>query len=159
MDKINWCISTDNGIQLSEPSMDLAQAYLLKSEIAIHTVSEVSDKAWKMTAAYYSLYFSVYAVMARIGIRCEIHDCTIEFVKHFLKDYYSPEDVALIVAAKNMRIDAQYHVGRYIDEELYGRIIERIDSFCEESEETVKNITKADASRIRSALRLFACLK
>ena len=63
----------------------------------------------------------------------------------------------MITNAKNNRIDMQYYIGKEIDEKLFDYI--SIEDFCEKSEKLVQNLTKADVSKIRSALQLFQCLK
>ncbi len=35
MDKINWCTGEKKGVKLTNPNLDLAQAYIIKSEEAL----------------------------------------------------------------------------------------------------------------------------
>ncbi|MEN6379840.1 MAG: hypothetical protein ABFD15_09720 [Methanofastidiosum sp.] len=44
-------------------------------------------KEWKIATAYYTLYFSLYAMLMRIGVKSEIHSCTVDFVKEYLMNF------------------------------------------------------------------------
>ena len=50
-------------------------------------------KDWKISTAYYTIYFSLYALLMKIGVKCEIHSCTIEFARQLLKEQISKEEV------------------------------------------------------------------
>jgi len=76
---------------------------------------------WKITTAYYAMYFSLYAVLTRIGIRCENHSCTILLMERLLSKYFTPAEAALVEKARGARVDAQYYVSREIP-----------DLFCDE---------------------------
>jgi uncharacterized protein (UPF0332 family) len=39
--------------------------------------AQANIEEWTVSASYYAKYFSVYALLSKIGVRCEIHDCTI----------------------------------------------------------------------------------
>ncbi len=88
MDKINWCFRKENGLSLVEPNLNLSNAYLRKSEDSLKSMRENVSKDWKISMAYYSIYFSLYAILMKIGIKSEIHSCTIEFAKVFLNDFF-----------------------------------------------------------------------
>ena len=91
MDKIKWCAGKKGGLSLIEPNSDLAEAYIKKAEEALESMRVNTIKDWKISTAYYTLYFSLYSILTKIGIKCEIHSCTIEFAKRFLKDYFNEE--------------------------------------------------------------------
>lgn len=110
--KIGWCLDQELGLRLVNPSDRLARIYLAKAKDAIRTVSEVSSKEWKVTAAYYSMYFSVYSILAKAGIASKIHSCTIEFARSFLSGSYSRQELELFERAKDARIDSQYYLGK-----------------------------------------------
>ena len=38
---------------------------------------------WKLIIAYYACYNALYALLMKCGIRCEIHDCTLELMELF----------------------------------------------------------------------------
>jgi len=65
----------------------------------------------------------------KIGIKCEIHSCTIEFTKRFLKDHFTSEDFELIDKAFSARIDSQYYVNREVPNENYDLILKKAPAF------------------------------
>lgn len=54
---------------LVEPNDTPASAYIKKSEDAMDAMHSVTSRDWKISAGYYSLYFSLYPVLTKIGIR------------------------------------------------------------------------------------------
>src|SRR3990167_1073223 len=93
MDKIKWCAGKKEGLSLIEPNSDIANAYIKKAEEALESIRVNIIKDWKISTAYYAIYFSLYAILTKIGVKCEIHSCTIEFAKIFLKDYFEETEL------------------------------------------------------------------
>ena len=62
-------------------------------------------------------------------IKCEIHSCTIEFTKRFLKDHFTPEDFELIDKAFSARIDSQYYVNKQVPDQNYDLIMKKTPAF------------------------------
>lgn len=65
----------------------------------------------------------------KIGVKCEIHSCTIEFTKRFLKEHFSPEDFSLIDKSFSARIDSQYYVNRQVSDKNYDLIMKKAPAF------------------------------
>jgi len=94
MEKIEWCKRQSKGIKLRRESVDLAKEYIENVEeslMILETIRGTRSNMWLATTKYYIEYFAVYAFLMRVGIKCKIHECTIEFVKlsllaHF--DYF-----------------------------------------------------------------------
>ncbi len=124
MDKIRWCAGKKDGFRAIEPNSNLAEAYIRKAEEALESMRAVTIKDWKISTAYYSIYFSLYAILAKIGIKCEIHSCTIEFAKRFLKEYFSQDELDFTEDSLKARIDSQYYIDRTVPDEQYGKMIE-----------------------------------
>lgn len=93
MDKIIWCLKQKGGIQLVDPNSNLAEAYIKKAEDSLSSIRINKIKDWKISTAYYTMYFSLYSILMKIGVKCEIHSCTLEFAKHFLKEYFSEDEL------------------------------------------------------------------
>jgi len=106
MDQIKWCLNQKKGIELVEPNDNLREAYLIKADEALETLRTSKIKDWQLITAYYAIYHSLYSLLMKIGVKCEIHSCTIEFAKRFLKKYFSAEDFELIDKAFSARIDS-----------------------------------------------------
>ena len=88
MDQIKWCLNQKKGIELVEPSDNLRDAYLVKAEDALDTLKTSKSRDWQLTTAYYTIYNSIYSLLMKIGIKCEIHSCTIEFTNAVLHNSF-----------------------------------------------------------------------
>ncbi|MBN2102340.1 MAG: hypothetical protein JW716_05720 [Candidatus Aenigmarchaeota archaeon] len=129
MDQIKWCIHQKKGIEPVEPSDNLRDAYLIKAEEALDTLRTSKSRDWQLTAAYYTIYHGIYSLLMKTGVKCEIHSCTIEFTRRFLKNHFSPEDFELIDKAFSARIDSQYYVNRKVPEQKYDLIVKKTPAF------------------------------
>ena len=86
-------------------------------------------KDWKISTAYYTLYFSLYSILTKIGIKCEIHSCTIAFAKRFLREFFSEEDLDFIEDSLKARIDSQYYIDRTVPDEQYNKMVKNTPWF------------------------------
>jgi len=137
MDQIKWCLNQKKGIELVEPSDNLREAHLMKAEDALEVLRATKIRDWEMTAAYYAIYHGIYSLLMKMGIKCEIHSCTIEFTKRFLKNKFSSEDFELIDKAFSARIDAQYYVNREVPDKNYEFIMKKTPAFLVKCKNTV----------------------
>ncbi len=64
---------------------------------------------WAVSAGYYARYFAVYALLQKIGVKAEIHDCTIALFNYLFHDEISPRLVEELKRAKEERIETQYY--------------------------------------------------
>jgi len=138
------------GIELVEPSDNLRDAYLIKAEDALDTLKTSKSRDWQMTTAYYTIYNGLYSLLMKIGIKCEIHSCTIEFTKRFLKDHFSPQDFELIDKAFSARIDSQYYVNRQVPNQNYDVIMKKTPAFLVKCKNLV--ITQKEIIGIRASI-------
>ena len=114
---LSWCCRKENGLKLLDaPNDSLAQGYLTQAENALGTMNRERNynRQFAISACYYSMYYALYAVLMRLGVRCEIHSCTIEFAKQLLKDLYTQEEIKAIKKAFDCREIAQYYVDRIV---------------------------------------------
>lgn len=111
-DKLSWCFCQKDGIHIVTPSNELAKSYLDKAEESLKTMQKLENtNTWKIVTAYYTAYLSLYALFRKVGIQCEIHDCTIEAVKLFIPDsILSQSDFDFLTDLKDLRINAQYYI-------------------------------------------------
>lgn len=109
---LKWCADKNKGIKLVSPSVNLVRAYLEKSRTAIKSM-ELNANAgiieWAVSASYYARYFAVYALMAKIGVKCEIHDCTIALFAYLFKDSVPRNFIKEFMQSKDDRVDMQYY--------------------------------------------------
>ena len=135
-------------IELVEPSDNLRNAYLIKAEEALEVLRATNIRDWQLTTAYYTIYHGIYSLLVKIGIKCEIHSCTIEFTKRFLKDHFSTDDFELIDKAFSARINSQYYVNRNVPKRNYDLIMTRTPALLVKCKNIVleqKEITKIRA--------------
>ena len=64
--------------------------------------------------------------MLRLGIKCEIHACSLEFMKRYLESYFDKKDNEMINKAFSARIDLQYYADRIVD----NKIIDEGKAYC-----------------------------
>lgn len=153
-EKIDWCIKKKRGIELIEPNNNLAEAYLLKAENALLSMkANEGNTDWEVSSSYYAMYFSVYAILMKIGVKSEIHSCTIEFTKKYLAKYFSEEETSLLEDACNARIDMQYYTDRLINEEEHRKIIENTPDFMIKCKDALHKIENPEIEEIRNDLK------
>ena len=111
-EKLAWCAGIKNGIILIEPNENLASAYQIKAEEAMEAMHSVSSFDWKISTGYYSLYFSLYSVLMKIGIKSENHSCTIEIMCQILNGYFTSDECDTIEKARRARVETQYYVSQ-----------------------------------------------
>lgn len=125
MDKIKWCASKNEGLNLIEPNSNLANAYVHKAQEALESMRINFIREWKISTAYYTIYFSLYSLLIKIGIKCEIHSCTIEFAKIFLNEFFEESELDFIKDSLKARIDSQYYIDRTVPDEQYNKMIQK----------------------------------
>ncbi len=114
MKKISWCKKQVSGIKIQEPNDDLSQEYYENAEESmkvLKSIKETKSNMWLATTKYYIEYFAVYSVLMKMGVKCEIHDCTIALIK-FLEDEEVIEKGTsrILENDKKLRIDNQYYL-------------------------------------------------
>lgn len=106
MDKIKWCFKQKKGIRIVDPSERISEAYLKESSEDFDMVS-ISNKKWKVISSYYACYNALYSILMKCGIKCEIHDCSLELMKLF---GFSKKERKFLEDLKNDRINVQYYL-------------------------------------------------
>ena len=149
MDKIKWCAGKREGLSLIEPNPDLAEAYIKKSEEALESMRINVIKDWKISTAYYTIYFSLYSILIKIGIKCEIHSCTIEFAKRFLKEFFSEEEIDFTEDSLKARIDSQYYVDRTVPDEQYDKMLKNTPDFLIKCKSILIKLNEKKINNIR----------
>jgi len=152
MSILNWCFKQKRGLKLIEPNTNLAEAYLKKSEEAIETMSEISNKGWKISTAYYAMYFSLYSILQKIGVKSEIHKCTILFAQKYLTEYFTTEELEFIEAAMNERIDTQYYTDPQVNQEFYNNLILSAPKFLIKCKSLLPALSEKKINSIRALI-------
>ena len=104
--KIEWCCLKKDGIRIINENERVAEEYLSSAESDLLEMKKSSLK-WKNIQAYYACYNSFYAILVKIGVKCEIHDCSLELLE-FLG--FTNEDKMLMKRLKDIRKNVQYYL-------------------------------------------------
>ncbi len=114
MNKISWCKKQKKGIKFIEPNDNLSEEYYQNAEESLkvlRNINETKSNMWIATAKYYLEYFAVYSILMKIGIKSEIHDCTIALIKFLEKECIISEGISTILEKdKELRIENQYYL-------------------------------------------------
>ncbi len=150
IDKIIWCAGKKGGLSLIGPNPDISEAYVRKAEEALESMQVNIIKDWIISTAYYALYFSLYAILAKVGIKCEIHSCTIGFAKRFLKEYFTEEELEFIEDSLKARIDSQYYIDRTIPDEQYNKMVDKTPEFLVKCKSVILRLNEKKIDEIRN---------
>lgn len=114
MEKIIWCKKQRGGIRIIRPNNNLAKEYFENAEESmkvLRSIHSTRSNMWLATTKYYIEYFAAYSILMKLGIKCEIHDCTIEVVKFLEKQGVMKMGLGKILEDdKELRIDNQYYL-------------------------------------------------
>ena len=159
MDKIEWCAGKKEGLSLIEPNSNLSEAYIKKAEEALESMMVNVIKDWKISTAYYTLYFSLYSILTKIGIKCEIHSCTIAFAKRFLKEFFSEEDLDFTEDSLKARIDSQYYIDRTVPDEQYNKMMNKAPEFLVRCKSILIKLNEKKVNDIREEFQKALTVK
>lgn len=153
MVSIKWCLKQKQGIKLIEPNINMSDSYLIMAEESIKELQQIKTKIWTATTSYYIFYYSLYALMIRIGIKCEIHSCSLEFMKEVLKEFYDKKDVEMINEAFSARSDLQYYTDKPVDEKVINEIKIYCKDFYTKTKDILIKLTEEQINDIRKKIR------
>jgi uncharacterized protein (UPF0332 family) len=153
MENIKWCLNVKNGLEIIDPNENISDSYLKMAEESLEMISKnFESKIWSASTAYYTMYYSLYSLMMRIGIKCEIHKCSMEFLRQFLFDFYNNEDINLIESGFQIRNDLQYYPGKFVDENKFQEVKKGASNFYIKTKTALANISNKKISEIREKL-------
>jgi uncharacterized protein (UPF0332 family) len=152
LDHLSWCIGVKNGVTLVEPSVNLSRVYVVKAEEALDAMESVRPRNWKFSTGYYALYFALYSVMMRVGIRSEIHTCSIEVMRSVLSSYFNAKDVSMVERAQKARVEAQYYSSHEIPDPFLEELCRFCPRFVVHCKRIGEQLTESDILSLREAL-------
>ncbi|NOQ55708.1 MAG: hypothetical protein GQ477_02775 [Nanohaloarchaea archaeon] len=110
--KIEWC--KKKGLKLIDPNNNLSEEYYRNAEETLKVTNLIKDSGsnmWLATQKYYTEYLAAYSLLMKIGIKTEIHSCTIEIIKLLEEQKLLDVDYAKILEHdKDLQIDNQYYL-------------------------------------------------
>lgn len=151
---LKWCMKQPRGVRLAAPSQNLVKAYLEKSHSAFKSMqlnAQAGIIEWTVSASYYAKYFAVYALLSKIGAKCEIHDCTIALFEYLFAHVDSHHLVRELKQSKDDRIDAQYY-SREIQVNLQ-QVMDQTRNFMLEIEKIIDSLTPGTIMSLQKKLR------
>ena len=159
MVSLKWCCKQKDGIKLIEPSDNLSLSYMQMADNALGTMNRERkyNLTFAISAGYYSMYYSLYSVLMKLGVKCEIHSCTLEFMKVLLSEFYTKEDFKIISKAFDLRNIAQYYVDKVIDTKESDMIMSKAPLFVNTSKDVLSKINESDVKKIRDSLKGLSC--
>lgn len=120
-------LGEEGKLLLVGPSEEMKVAYLKKSEsyiVSAKLLQENGRLEESVSLAYYSMYYSLLALLFRVGIKCENHSAAIILLKEVFG-----VDNSEISAAEKERIDKQYYVSFSILEQEAESLIRAAEGF------------------------------
>jgi len=149
--KLKWCFKIRDGAKVTKPNkiisdscMKLAKSTLKRAE----TMLKEKDLLWTTVMIYYAEYYVLYSFLARIGIKCENHLCSILSAKYLLgKAKTKP-----IEEAKDKRIDAQYYL-RVVEENKIRNMLNSAKMFVADFEDIVSNLDDKKIKFFRNKIK------
>ena len=155
MVNLKWCCKQRDGIKLIEKNENLSISYMKMAENALGTMNRERkyNLTFAISAGYYSMYYSLYSVLMKLGVKCEIHSCTLEFMKVLLSEFYTKEDFKIISKAFDLRNIAQYYVDKVIDTKESDMIMSKAPLFVNTSKDVLSKINESDVKKIRDSLK------
>jgi len=115
---------------------------------------EIRENDWTATTAYYARYFALYALLMKIGIKSEIHDCTINVAKLLSRNrILNSSLIHDVTKAKQTRIGTQYYVEKELSQTDIKNNVEAARKFVLELEKTIETVTPEQIEEIRTQLK------
>jgi len=150
--KLKWCCKQSAGLKIVEPNDNLAKEYFQSAEETFSILRDINGKSniWLATTKYYVEYFVLYSLLQKIGIKCEIHDCTIEVAKLLEKNKIIPKGYSRkLEEDKELRIDNQY----YLKNKPVDINIRDLRNFLLTIKNKINSITLDETNEIRSKIK------
>ncbi|HLD15279.1 MAG TPA: hypothetical protein VJB94_01740 [Candidatus Nanoarchaeia archaeon] len=154
MVSIDWCLKQKDGIKLIEQNKNIADSYLKMAEESIKQLENVKkSKIWTATITYYTFYYSLYSLMRYIGVKCEIHTCSLEFIKVYLDEFYNKKDIEMFEKAFSARINLQYYADRPVDESEIRDTKIYCKDFYIKTKDILTKISEIEINKIRDRIK------
>ncbi len=144
-------LKKEGKLKIVEPSEEIKKAYLQKSDSYLDSAklllkNKKLEEAISM--AYYSMYYSLLALLFKAGIKSENHAASIILLKNLFSLNNSE-----ILKAKKERIDKQYYVDFEIAEEDVKEMIKTAEHFNAKIFDYIEKLGRNDIKEIRDRFK------
>ena len=109
---------------------------------------------WAVSASYYAKYFAVYSLLSKLGVKCEIHDCTIAVFEYLFSDSMPTESIKELRDSKENRVEAQYYM-QEINVDLED-VIKKTKQFTLEIEKMIDCLNNESIAKLQKKLQPLA---
>ena len=153
---LHWCANQKLGFSLDTPSENLRKSYFQKADVALeilHKIRDSQSNEWKVCTSYYAMYDALYAIMRKIGIKCEIHTCSLRFLNDFFQNYLSKEEIEIIILAQKTRVDLQYYTDRKANQKEIENIIAFAPKIVAKMKKVSSSLTQDSITKIREEVK------
>ncbi len=148
--KIKWCFNQKSCVEIIEPNENLSRGFLKKAEDALEEMRNAKKREWKIETGYYAIYHPIYSLLMKIGLKSELHVCTIEFIGELLPEYFSKDQIAMLNRALQTRKDATYYVNREIRDEAMKEIMDEAPRMIVKCKSIIPKLTEKKIIEIRN---------
>jgi uncharacterized protein (UPF0332 family) len=141
------------GIQLIEPNDNLSREYIQTAEETLDVLKDIKSKSkvWLATTKYYCEYFATYSLLMKIGIKCEIHECTIALCSLLEEKGIIPAGFSeTLEKDKQLRIDNQYYLKNRDVPLNYNELL----NFVLKIKDICSKLTQEEIKKIRETIRV-----
>ena len=90
--------------------------------------------------------------MMRVGIRSEIHTCSIEVMRRILSPYFNAKDVSMVERAQKARAEAQYYSSSEIPDPFLDELTRFCPRFVVHCKRIGEKLTESDIIPLREAV-------
>lgn len=101
-------------MKIIQPNHNLAEEYYKNAEETLritNLIKNANSNMWLATQKYYALYLAAYSILMKIGIKTEIHECTIAIIRFLEKEKLLDFNFSLLLEKdKQVRIENQYYL-------------------------------------------------
>jgi len=156
VETVRWCLRKGKGIRIIEPNENLARAYVQKARSALNTMNaalKIREADWATATAYYARYFALYALLMRMGVKSEIHECTIAVAGLLAeRGIVKKGMVEEVSRSKQSRIETQYYVAGERSQREIERDAESARRFVLEAEKALEDVIPEQIEDVRASL-------
>ena len=152
-DDFSYCFKKVVGLKIITPNDNLVEVYKRKSRSALNMLESSKEKEedeWILETSYYSKYFMIYSLFMKVGIKSEIHDCTIFalnsiFVELGIVDKDVYDDLS---NSRELRVGSLYYDKDFGKERIL-KAASTAPNFCLKIESVIEKLSKEDIAKVR----------
>jgi len=154
---LKWCLRQERGIRLP-CRLTISRRRIWRNHAMSLRSMEVNAQAgieeWTVSASYYAKYFAVYALLSKIGVKSEIHGCTIALFGYLFSTVEYHHLVRELRQSKDDRVDVQYY-SRELEVNLTD-LMQQTKQFVLQIEELIDGLNSEEVAALQKKLKELA---